>query len=94
MAFGGLLVLIAVVFLTTSNKPNPIENISSELFSWENEGFTTEISKIEDNIYLMKNNDAKEVLRKKISNDPWDNEIYTIKRQIEQLENEIKNQEL
>lgn len=89
LAFGSLLIIVAVIIFLSTNNPNPVKDISNELFSWEGESISKTLSEIDDDLYLMKNKEIKENLQQRITLDPWDNEIDLIKKQIDQLENEI-----
>lgn len=94
IAFTSVIIVAALVIFLLSKNPNPVKDISSELLSWENESVSSEINEIEDGLYLMKNKEVDENIKMRITSDPWDNEIYTIKNQIKLLENELSGNEL
>lgn len=94
LAFGSLMVIFAVALLLFSNKPNPVKDIGNELFSWKNEKFSSTVSQIEDNIYLMKNSDLKKKIRQNIVSDPWENEVQLIRDRIDRMESEISKSNL
>ena len=90
LAFGSILIILSVVFFLNSKNSNPVKEIKNELFSWEGEKIGEQISQIDNDLYLMQNKQVREQISQRISNDPWDNEIYKIKARLTKLENEIK----
>ncbi|NOX66584.1 MAG: hypothetical protein GXO85_12555 [Chlorobi bacterium] len=88
MAFVTSLTIAAIVMLLLSQKPNPIKEISTELFDWDDESTTMQIQSISNTIFLVDNENLKNYIIYKLSQDEWNRDIYNIKNQIQNLDKE------
>jgi len=93
MAFVTSLTIAAIVMLLLSQKPNPVKELSTELFEWNDEITTTQIQNISNSISLVDNENLKNYIMYNLSSDEWSRDIYSIKNQIQNLDKKTNQTE-
>lgn len=93
MAFVTSLTIMAIVILLLSQKPNPVKEISNELFDWDDKTTTMQIQSISNTIFLVDNENLRNYIIYKLSQDKWNRDIYNIKNQIQNLDKETNQTE-
>ena len=94
IAFGSFLVIASLIILLLSEKPNPVNKISAELLDWDDKSTSVQINNISTALSLIENNNLKEYLLYKKTRDKWSRDIYTLEKQIKNLNSEIEEKSL
>jgi hypothetical protein len=89
MAFVTTLTIAAIVILVISQKPNPVNKISSELLDWDDEITSTHIQNISNSISLIENDDMKKFILFKTTQGEWNKNIYRLENKIKNLDDKI-----
>lgn len=94
MAFVTSLTIAAIVMLVLSQKPNPVNKISSEFLDWDDEITNTQIQNISNSISLIESNDMKNYMLYKRNKVGWSKDIYKIENRIKSIDEKIMNTSL
>jgi len=94
IAFGSFLVIASLIILLLSEKPNPVNTISAELLDWDDKSTSVQISNINTALSLIENNNLKKYLLYKKTHDKWSRDIYTLEKQIKNLNSEFEKKSL
>ena len=94
LTFVTTLTIAAIVMLVLSQKPNPVNKISNDLLDWDDEITNTQIQNISNSISLIENDDLKNYIIYKTSQDKWNSDINNIESQIHNLDDKIKKTSL
>ena len=71
IAFGGVLVIAAMVIFILTEKPNPVKTISSDVLDWDAETITTQLFDIQNSLIIAQDDKMREfILYKKTSERP------------------------
>lgn len=89
MAFVTSLTIAAIVMLILSQKPNPVNKISSEFLDWDDEITNTQIQNISNSISLIENNDMQNYMLYKRSKGEWNRDINKIENKIQSIDEKI-----
>lgn len=89
MAFVTSLTIAAIVMLILSQKPNPVNKISSEFLDWDDEITNTQIQNISNSISLIENNDMQNYMYYKRSKGEWNRDINKIENKIQSIDEKI-----
>lgn len=89
MAFVTSLTIAAIVILVLSQKPNPVNKISSEFLDWDDEITNTQIQNISNSISLIENNDMQNYMFYKRTKVGWNRDIYKIENRIQSIDEKI-----
>ncbi len=89
MAFVTSLSIAALIILILSQKPNPVNKISSEFLDWDDEITTTQIQNISNSISLIENNDMQNYMLYKRTKVGWNRDVYNIENKIQSIDKKI-----
>lgn len=89
LAFVSSLSLVAIVMLIFSQKPNPVNKISNNVFDWNDNTTTTQLQDINNSIILIENDNMKRFILYKKTNGEWNKNIYSLENQIKNLNRKI-----
>lgn len=94
IAFGGVLVIAAMVIFMLTEKPNPIKTISSDVLDWDAESISTQLIDIQNSLSLANNDKMREFILYKKTSDEWSRSVYTIEQRLNSLKKETDDKEL
>ena len=89
MAFVTTLTIAEIVILILSQKPNPVNKISSEFLDWDDEITNTQIQNISNSISLIENDNMKKFILFKTTQGEWNKNIHRLENQIKNLDDKI-----
>lgn len=89
MAFVTSLSIATLIILILSQKPNPVNKISSEFLDWDDEITTTQIQNISNSISLIENNDMQNYMLYKKTKEGWNRDVYNIENRIQSIDKKI-----
>lgn len=89
LAFASSLILAALVMLILSQRPNPVNRISNEVFDWNDQETTNQVQNISNTISMMENETFKKFILYKTTQDEWGKNIYKIENRIKSLNSKI-----
>lgn len=75
IAVVGIITVVTLVISLTSQKPNTVKNISSDLLDWEGKKITTQINDLKNTLNIMQE-------------DNWDKQMIQLDQRIKKLEKE------
>ena len=92
LAFTGLVFILTLfmIILFNRGKPSLKINKASVSFDWNAEKIDNRISQIDSSIYLMQNQKKIDYLFEKILQDKWRLKAYTLSRDIQMMEKQLK----
>ncbi len=94
IAFGGVLVIAAMVIFMLTEKPNPVKTISSDVLDWNAESITTQLLDINNSLSLAKDDKMREFILYKKTSDEWSRDVYTIEQRLNQLKKDTDDTSL
>jgi len=94
IAFGGILVIAAMIIFMLTDKPNPVKTISSDVFDWDAEEISTQLVEIQNSISGVQNDKMREFILYKQTGDDWSRSVYTIEQQLNKLNKEADEKTL
>jgi hypothetical protein len=94
IAFGGFIVIAAMVIFMMTEKPNPVKTISSDVLDWDADVITTQLSDIQNSLFLAKDDKMREFILYKETSDDWSRSVYTIEQRLNQLKKETDDASL
>ena len=94
IAFGGVLVIAAMVIFMLTEKPNPVKTISNDVLDWDAESITTQLSDIQNSLSMAQNDKMREFILYKKTSDEWSRSVYTIEQRLNQLKKETDDKSL
>jgi len=94
IAFGGILVIAAMVIFMLSDKPNPVKTISSDILDWDAEAISEQLLDIHNSLSVAKNDKMREFILYKQTSDEWSRSVYIIERRLNRLNKEADEKSL
>jgi hypothetical protein len=94
IAFGGILVIAAMVIFLLTEKPNPVKTISSDVLDWDATVISEQLIDINNSLSWAKDEKMREFILYKQTSDEWTRSVSTIEQRIDQLNEEIDDKSL
>ena len=94
IAFGGVLVIAAMVIFMLTEKPNPVKTISADVLDWDAEIISEQLVNINNSLSGVKNDKMLEFILYKKTSDEWSRSVYTIEQRLNRLNKETDDKSL
>lgn len=94
IAFGGILVIAAMVIFMLTDKPNPVKTISGDVFDWDAEAISEQLVDIHNSLSVAQNDKMREFILYKQTSDEWSRSVYTIEQRLQRLNKETDDKSL
>jgi hypothetical protein len=94
IAFGGVLIIAAMVIFMMTEKPNPVKTISADVLDWDAEAISEQLLDIENSLSGVKSDKMREFILYKRTGDEWSRSVYTIEQQLDKLNKETDDKSL
>jgi hypothetical protein len=94
IAFGGILVIAAMVIFTLTDKPNPVKTIGGDVFDWDAEAISEQLTDIHNSLGLAQNDKMREFILYKQTSDDWSRSVYTMEKRLQRLNKEVDDKSL
>ena len=94
IAFGGVLVIAAMVIFLLTDKPNPVKTISGDVFDWDAEAISEQLVDIHNFLSVAQNDKMREFILYKQTSDDWSRSVYTIEQRLQKLNKETDDKSL
>lgn len=90
----GVLSVIALLILLTTEKPNAVKSISKDILSWQGESINQEISSVNNSLDVLSAEEWEKYQYFKATHDDWEQTFYLIDSEIERMQKEIEDTSL
>lgn len=93
MAFSAVVLIASFVVLLISKNPNPVNSITNVANSWSEDSIDNGFESISLNISFLENEDLRRYYFYSRTKNEWDREIFSIKKEVNNLINEANSQQ-
>jgi len=90
----GILSVVALLILLTTEKPNAVKNISKDILSWRGESINQEISSVDNSIDVLSVDEWEKYQYFRATHDKWEQTFYQLNNEIERMQKEIEDTSL
>jgi hypothetical protein len=94
IAFGGVLIIAAMVIFMLTDKPNPVKTIGGDVFDWDAEAISEQLMDIQNSLSMAQNDKMREFILYKQTGDEWSRSVYTMEKRLQRLNKEVDDKSL